>query len=359
MRATRANANTNLAKYKSKYWCFTYFPQEEETIYKFKEEKLLKRGIKYAIVGEEYAPSTGRRHFQGYIEFITRKRLNEVKNFLESNEIHIEPSKGTRNQNYDYCTKPNESNFPEKVFIEVGDGREIKEMRRRIRSSREGPTAEDIRNNKMMLFLNDLETKSLEYIRLKYPVQYYKEFNLILKYRQEREQGSRVWNGELKSKNYWIWGKTGVGKSTWARKQLHKNESDVNLAIFYKPINKWWDGYVDQNIVLVEDWNPGENGSLSKALVQYIKVWADRFSFNAEVKGGTRCVFPGRYFLIITSNHSIDEAFDGISIEDVDAIKRRFNEVEIKDRNDIFLNTQLDPTILSDPVYSEVEEEED
>lgn len=331
-------------QYRGKFWALTYFPNEEQTIQGF--EELIKRTkeIEYAIVGEEYAPETGKRHFQGYIELKDRKRLGEIKTMLGIETIHLEPARGTKEQNIEYCTKPNESGYPEKVIVQVSYQKEKKTLNNR--RSRD-------KNEEMRLFLNDLRTKTLEYIEDEYPVRYYREMPLILKYRLDKEQGSDVWDGDLKTKNFWIWGKTGTGKSTWARRQLKEPGDRRNYNIFYKAINKWWDGYGDQRVVLIEDWNPGENGSLSKALLQYVKVWADRFTFNAEIKGGTRAVFPGRYFLIITSNHSIDESFQGISSEDVDAIKRRFKEQEIMGLDDIFLTSDLDPNILSDPIYND------
>lgn len=330
-------------QYRGCYWAFTYFPDEDETIQAFKNNLDTIQTITFAIIGEEYAPETGRRHFQGYLELKDRKRMTEVKSIVGLNDIHLEPAKGDREANIEYCSKPNDNRYPEKVIETVVHE---KEKRRYNRQRRD-------KNNEMRLFLNDLRTKTLEYIEDEYPIRYYRELPLILKYRLDKEQGSDTWDGDLRTKNYWIWGKTGTGKSTWARRQCKPIGERRNTEIFYKSINKWWDGFNDQKVVLIEDWNPGENGSLSKALLQYVKVWADRFTFNAEVKGGTRAVFPGRYFLIVTSNHSINESFEGISAEDVDAIKRRFNEVEIKGLDDIFLSSDLDPKILSDQIYQD------
>ena len=45
------------------------------------------------------------------------------------------------------------------------------------------------------------------------------------------------------------------------------------------------------------------------------------------------------------ANYPIEECFE--KEEDKKAIKRRFREVNIKDKNDIFLKTLLDKSILS------------
>ena len=64
-------------------------------------------------------------------------------------------------------------------------------------------------------------------------------------------------------------------------------------------------------------------------------------------------IYPGRYFLIVTANQSIDDSFHSCNPVDIDAIKRRFKEVEIKGRDDIFLQNRLDPQILDEPKYED------
>ena len=110
-----------------------------------------------------------------------------------------------------------------------------------------------------------------------------------------------------------------------------------------KAYNKWWDGYDASicKVVNIEDY-PKDG----KALIQLMKLWGDRYPFLGEIKGGTIVINPGSFFFIITSNHSIEEAFEGSREEDINAIKRRFHEVEIVGPNDLFFQTVLDFTIL-------------
>ena len=125
----------------------------------------------------------------------------------------------------------------------------------------------------------------------------------------------KKFNGDLRNKNVWIYGPTGSGKSLAARYCDSEH-------IYPKMVNKWWDGYNGEKVVIMDDLDPQR----AKMLADKIKVWSDRYPFLAEKKNSAFCVSPG-YNLIITSNYSIDECFDE---EDAKAIKRRFTVLKFK-----------------------------
>ena len=118
-------------------------------------------------------------------------------------------------------------------------------------------------------------------------------------------------DGDLE--NYWLQGQPGTGKTKWAW--------DNYPDLYVKDLNKWWDGYHGQSTVLLDDWDPRQN-----ILTQKLKIWADRYPFRAETKGGSMMARPER--IIITSNYSIEDCFENPA--DALAIRRRFRVLHFR-----------------------------
>lgn len=119
-------------------------------------------------------------------------------------------------------------------------------------------------------------------------------------------------------------GPSGVGKSTKARAlAVERNgNADDGHAFFTKEADhKWWDGYNGQPTVIIDDVGPQH-----KHLGPLLKIWADRWAFQAETKGGsTGWVRPNH--IIVTSQYRITECFGDIST--CNALSRRFKQEEV------------------------------
>lgn len=109
----------------------------------------------------------------------------------------------------------------------------------------------------------------------------------------------------------WYWGPTGSGKSFSAR-------SDFPDAYMKLP-NKWWDGYMRQDYVILDDFDKKHD-----MLGYHLKIWADKYAFPAEIKGSTIRIRPLK--VVITSNYHPQDIW-GSEQNTIDPILRRFKIV--------------------------------
>lgn len=120
----------------------------------------------------------------------------------------------------------------------------------------------------------------------------------------------------LERKCFWIYGKARVGKSHACR--------DAYPEIYEKAQNKWWDSYQGETAVLLDDFDKA-----GACLGHYLKIWADNYRFNAEVKGGT--IRPCYTVLLVTSNYTPDQIFTDDK-ELCDAVTARFKMIKLENR---------------------------
>jgi len=239
---------------------------------------------KYLIFGVEVGEQ-GTEHFQGYVQFKAPRAFSTVKSLIP--RAHIEVAKGSAEDNIKYCSK-------EGFQLEYGE--------------RPSPSTSAERDRFKIAWDLAVQGK-IEEIDKDIAIRYYGTLKRL------RDDFAPEPTSRTILNNFWLHGPTGSGKSSFIRKWAERN----HRSLYIKNINKWWDGYVDQDLVLIEEWGP----EVVVGLQQLLKVWADHYPFRAEVKGSSKMVRPP--MIVITSNWQVHECFADPNI--LDPISRRFRSL--------------------------------
>jgi hypothetical protein len=303
---------------RGKHWCWTLpnpTPQDEQTLAGLTQDPTVKR----IIAGYEISEGTGLAHYQGYFELTVTLRRNQVVKMFKR-PIHVEPAQGGRGNNVLYCSKGGDVRY-RKGLNDKKTGEQRKQEWAEILQDAKTLTPDEFQEKRPRDWI--LRRPAIERIMI-----------------DEANKKCRTWGGLLQSKNVWLWGKTGLGKSRWAEQQ-----ADIGSQM-KKAVNKWWDGYqvTTTREVIIEDYPERPMGHF---LCQHMKIWSDRYAFIGETKGSHVMVEPGKFLLIVTSNFPIDDCFSDQA--NIDAIKRRFKEIELTEENkNMVAQLRLDHSILAE-----------
>lgn len=244
--------------------------------------EILKWPVDYMILAREVGES-GTPHLQGYARFTKKKRLTALKKLLR--EAHFEVAKGTPQQNYDYCSK--DGDFEEVGTLPKTGGQTIQEKYSIARKAMLAGDRDSIPDDIYMrhgFFIEKMISKIPKYVP---SLEYFP--------------------------GVWIHGPAGCGKSTLARSMIPEER------IYFKQMTKWWDGYENQELVILDDIDVDHT-----YMRRHLKIWCDRFSFNAEIKGSSMMIRPK--CIIITSQYRIDQIFP--DQETRDALERRCKVID-------------------------------
>lgn len=88
-----------------------------------------------------------------------------------------------------------------------------------------------------------------------------------------------------------------------------------NEVFYLKMNNKWWESYEGQDVVLIED-----VGMTHTWMGDFLKIWADRYGFRAEIKNDSTVLRPKK--IVVTSNYTPAELWPDKNVHD--PILRRF-----------------------------------
>jgi len=266
---------------RSRRFCFTWnnYPLDaEDQLRCFFDRK----NAIYLVFGREVGES-GTPHLQGYLHLKDAITFRALKSQLPS--VHLERARGSGAQNRDYCTK--DSDFVEIGTLPVEAGKAGKEA--------------------WSLILRKAEEGDWNWIKAEYPRVW---INTFTKLQSLRQPQLGVIDDIV---NEWWYGETGTGKSRLAWEKY-------GAICYQKMLNKWWDGYDNEDVVIIEEWSP-KNEVTASAL----KIWADRYPFAAQIKGGVlQKIRPKK--IIVISNYRLSDCFP--DSRDREPVARRFKEIE-------------------------------
>nr|QJI53719.1 MAG: replicase [Cressdnaviricota sp.] len=277
-------------------WVFTlnnYTPEEEAAVKELECEWL--------IFGHEHQ-TEGTPHLQGAIVFKKRIKLTGLKKLIP--RAHFEVMRGKPSESKEYCTKEDKEGYFEK-------GEMPKEQTKAATEANQEKWEDAIIAAKKGRFEDipaDLWTR------------YMRTYKQIYEDNKQDPDMDDYGDKDLKNHFLWLWGPTGTGKSHSAHAIAKKIDPDE--APYIKDLNKWWNGFTKQKVVIIEEADPKR----CEHLASYFKKWADKWAFTAEAKG---TVFPScrPEYIIVTSNYTIRECFPEES--DYLPLERRFTEIHL------------------------------
>lgn len=269
-----------MSKYRG--YCFTWNNPEPQV-----QVQLREKNCRYIVFGHETAPTTGTCHLQGYVYFWNPRSPRSVAE--EFKGAHIEVARGSPERNREYCTKSGK-------FEEYG----TLPMSNAEKGAQEKSRWEDIWEKARQGLYMDIPPaiRVTHYPKLK---------QITLDYQQQQPPPDLDHVTGI-----FYYGPSGVGKSRAARQRYP--------GAYIKNLNKWFDGYLDQQYVIMDDLDP----EAADRLTSHLKIWCDHYAFTAETKGGSRFIRP-KWF-VITSQYRLEDLFT--KSQAYEAMKRRMYEVQ-------------------------------
>lgn len=234
---------------------------------------------KYIIYGKEVGES-GTPHLQGFVYFEYPIRLSAAIKKLPG--CHVEVAVAPEAA-IEYCKK--EGNFTERGIPPMSQKRKGQCNTDRYDEAR-----------KLAKQGNFEEIASDIYIRYR---------STLHAIHAESQPTPQIIDGDMEHE--WLYGSAGCGKSSTARTE--------NPNAYVKDLTKWWDNYENQDVCVIDDVD-----KYDVKFARYLKLWSDRYPFQAEMKGKQQLIRPRK--VVVTSQYHPHEIWEDTKTQD--AICRRF-----------------------------------
>lgn len=296
MTTAAANANSD---WRGMNWMLTKYPKPEDDFKSDFDRWCLHPHIKYLTGQVEICPSTGREHYQMYVELTTTKRMTGIKKIFGS-DVHCELRRGTQLEAVHYCQKK-ETRKPGTDFFFSGT--------LGVQGART-----DLTLIKEQIEKGEL---SVEQVALGQPELYHQYGRTLSKI--EDLLLRKKFRTEM-TKGIWYYGTTGVGKSHKAMENFHPDTHYV-----WKLNDRGWqDGYTQQKTVIINDFR----GEISFG---ELLTLVDKWPHTVPRRGREPMPFISETVIITSCKHP-HEIYHR-SMEDKDKLEqldRRFEIIELK-----------------------------
>lgn len=265
---------------KVRHYCITFFNEP-------KIEEDLKDYVRYLIYGEEICPTTGKKHWQGYVELTKPCRISMIKKIFNDNTVHCESRQGTRDQARAYCQKDGK-------FVELGKWISGQGHR----SDLEGIVSQLKSGTK------------LSEVMMENPKLYCQYRNGLKDIAAEvaKKKAQEIRNVEVEL----IVGETGQRK-TW--NTYHENKGAFLINAYDM---KWWDGYDGEETIIIDDYD-------NDVPVTKLLKLLDSYPVRLDLKGSF--TYANWTKVIITSNLTVDEIHQRAKPAHRRALFRRINKI--------------------------------
>lgn len=208
------------------------------------------RNLTYLGFGKEVGAVERTPHLQGYVRFQNQVRWQSAVDALRAlfgleRNPHVERARGSATQAIAYCEK--DGNYTEYgVRPAQGKRTDLGDVLEKISA---GATVQEA-----------CEENPSVYVKFQRGLQGWAQL----------QQPHRDWPMEV----IWCWGPTGSGKSRYCHEQAPS-------AYWKDPCSKWWDNYQNESDVVIDDFRPCKELSLS-----FLLRLCDRYKLQVESKGG-------------------------------------------------------------------------
>ncbi|AYP28888.1 MAG: helicase [Circoviridae sp.] len=261
---------------RSRAWCFTWNNPCVEA-----RNIIDSIDVKYRMYQLETGES-GTPHLQGVLVFKNARIFKSVKSLLP--ECHLEPTKSV-SASIAYCSKEDgrlDGPWEHGDRPEQGKRTDLAAACDRILS---GESIADISTDEPALVVRN--HRGLQFLAMLHSKQ-------------------RKWEMDVQV----FWGPTGTGKT----RKAFEEAPDA----FWKEKGDWWDGYVDQEDVIWDEF-------ACDVPITFLLRVLDRYPMRVPFKGGFVNFVAKRIF--ITSNIPFEEWYQGAKQEHRDALRRRITKV--------------------------------